>query len=406
MGVRSMAGTLNCLECGHKWKSDFQETIKCPSCLKKLKIMQTQKRTLSFEDNFTVVSTIEEFQLIRTFFISVNLKSGILPKYSITETNRIFIDSKGNHEVISKIHSNSFYGYWHGPLILRSRDSFFRNYDEGHIYPKWKLHDFSVQKGFCSDLNHHSTGMVFMTMIGILKYPALETLAKARRYDFFNHFLFKKDAISFYWPTIKVCMRQDYSISNLNMYMDMLACLIYFKKDLLSPKYVCPENFDQAYVFWRKKKEKRARSIWLANEKKRKIKLANSFRIECEKYDWKMSFYKSFCINVDGLLIRPLLKIKEVKEAGEVLRHCIYETTSYWKGNDNILFGAFLEDKLIETSQFSINQRKTVQSYGKENKETEYHRTIIKEIDSRSKEILSLFRKQSKKSMPKKEIAQ
>ena len=157
-GVRSKAGTLNCLECGHHWKSNTPHAwhdevldIECPSCKHTLKIKASNKRVFDDSAYFTQITIAKEYQLVRTFSIYARYKTKQKVSHSITECFNIYIRKDGKREVIGPTRGNMFYSSlgWSGFWELRNPNTIDSKYsEEGAIYPIRKIQDWALQKGF------------------------------------------------------------------------------------------------------------------------------------------------------------------------------------------------------------------------------------------------------------------
>lgn len=75
--------------------------------------------------------------------------------------------------------------------------------------------------------------------------------------------------------------------------------------------------------------------------------------------------------------IRTLNSVKEYVVIGEIMHHCIYDS-SYYTKTDTLILSAFKDDKPIETVELDLNKGKVVQCRGKLNQNTKYHNDIIK----------------------------
>tara|TARA_A100000172_G_C3044260_1_gene111832 strand:+ start:15301 stop:16662 length:1362 start_codon:yes stop_codon:yes gene_type:complete len=413
-GVRYKSGTLNCFECGHRWKSESNEawhdTIMeyiCPCCKKELAIEATNKRTKNDNAYFTHVTTIAEYQLIRTFKIDVKYKVGKKPNYEIYECFRVFINEKGQGEVVGSLRGGMFYsylGFWNGPMILRGKNTIYSKYTEqGTLYPKWKLQDFVIKRGFYYSKYQESEYIVSHVLIELLKNHKAETIWKDDRVMLFDYCIYAKNKIEKYWPTIKICIRKGYDMPSISSYFDMLNALEYFGKDLRNPRFVCPDNFFEAHDYWINKKAKREKILEDKLKHEERIAKLKANKKAGKIYNKRMEVYKDLSFVTDDIKIVPLLKIADVALAGDLMHHCIYKTDSYWKEKDNVLFGTFKDKKLIETTQFSLKEGRCKHSYGVNNKESKHHKEIVGILNN-AKDTIKRLSRPKRKPKPKKEL--
>lgn len=53
--------------------------------------------------------------------------------------------------------------------------------------------------------------------------------------------------ISRYWPSMKICRRHGYHISDYTIWIDHIDLLLHFNKDIRSPKFICPEDLNKEH---------------------------------------------------------------------------------------------------------------------------------------------------------------
>ena len=414
-GIRYRSGTLNCLKCGHHWQSDTKEAwhdeimeYNCPSCNRELKIESTNKRTHSNEAPFTVVTTIGEYQVIRTFTITGTYKCKQEAKYDIVEGFRLYIRNDGKTEVIGKLRGSmytSWYGTWRGDMILRNPNSISQKYsDEGKLYPKWKLQDFVIQAGFNAYVNAETTFTVGAVITHALTNSYAETILKDDRIALFDYSI-RDNNVKNHWDTMRICIRNQYDIPDPGSYFDMIHALKYFNKDLLNHDFVCPRPFNKAHDFWIDWMDKREQKK--KDEQMRIDRIAEIARMKAEKmkYEKRMKKFAKLCFTVGKLEIRPLLKLDDVILAGDLMHHCIYTTTSYWEESDNLLLGCYWKGKLLETAQFKLKQNYLHHCYGVLNEPSKKHGLIMGTIRE-NKQKIQLAWKPRKKKVKNKSLKQ
>lgn len=413
-GTRYKSGTLNCFECGHRWKSETKEAwhdtimaIKCPCCKKELRVEATNKRTATDDGYFTYVTTIEEYQVIRTFKIHGIYKVGKKANYNCYECFRVFINEKGQGEVIGKLRGgfyNSYMDFWTGKMELRSRSTIFSKYtDQGVIYPKWNLQDYLIKRGFYYSKYQDSEYIISHVLVNLLGFSMAETIWKDDRVKLFDKFIYDKKLIQKHWSTIKICIRKGYDMHDITSYFDMIHALEYFGKDLHNPEIVCPKNFYEMHDYWINKKAKKEKAIRDKLRNEERIAQLKADKKAGEAYNRKMKKYKSLSFVAGSIKIVPFLKIEEVATAGDLMHHCIYSTSRYWKDKDNVLFGTFKNGKLIETTQFSLKEKRCLHSYGVQNVESKHHKEIVGILNNAKNNIVRLS-KPKRKPKSKKEL--
>ena len=85
-----------------------------------------------------------------------------------------------------------------------------------------------------------------------------ETLLKAGQYELLRMFCAGKGyEIKRTWPTIKICMRNNYVVKDASMWFDYLDLLGDEGKDLRNAHYVCPDNLNSAHDFYIERKRRK-----------------------------------------------------------------------------------------------------------------------------------------------------
>tara|TARA_R110000772_G_scaffold19922_6_gene55408 strand:+ start:1606 stop:2928 length:1323 start_codon:yes stop_codon:yes gene_type:complete len=399
IGHRYKSGVLNCLECGHRWKStaklawhDEVAECKCPNCKNELKIVSTNKRTDTQEGYFTVIEKAGEYQLIRTFILRTVLKCQSSAEYYHSECFRIYIRKDGKREVMAKLRGGGFYywAYWQGAMDLRQPSTIESKYsEEGLIYPNWDLQPFVVEKGFNAYSYEENKYTASRLMKIFLNCPHMETIENRPGYHRLYKYCFEEpEQVHKYWSTIKICFRNNYTIPVPRTYFDMIDALSFLKKDLRNSAYVCPDELREKHDYWinQKRIAQRKRDAELSAAAKLRKLIADKKAIA--DYEERMSRFANLELVTGSLKIIPLFKIDDVQYAGEKLHHCIFKTDTYWKNASNLLLGSYFNDELIETTQYCLKDSEVLHSYGLQNQHSKHHKKIVKAIKTNKENIL------------------
>ncbi len=406
-GVRSKAGTINCLECGHHWKSDMHSAwhdeildIECPSCKCTLEIKASNKTVFDDEAYFTQITTVNEYQLVRTFIIYADYKTKHKVKHHITECFNIYIREDGKREIIGPVKGGMFYSTsgWSGFWELRNPNAIDSKYsEEGAIYPIRKIQDWALQKGFNDYALENVNYIVQASLSTLCIYSEAETVLKADWLKLFDYCCRNIENVKKYWPTIRICIRNGYSPIDVNSYFDMLDALEYFNKDLRNSVLVCPENFTESHDNWIRWKHNRQRRIRDEEIRKNKIEALKKLKAQRAAYPRRMKKFKNLKWVHGDLVVVPMMKLDDVQKAGNILHHCIYLTERYWTDPDNLLFATYESGRLIETTQFKIAKNFINHSWGLDNKESRHHKTILNIIEKNKREIYACLKPKIKK---------
>jgi hypothetical protein len=245
------------------------------------------------------------------------------------------------------------------------------------VYPRQKLIPELKRSGYKGEGCGLSLFRLFQTL---LSDSRAETLLKAGQTNVLRHFAGRDfQDIDPYWNSIKICIRNNYHISDGNIWCDYIDLLHFFGKDLHNARYVCPADFKAEHDRYVKKKR-----VWQERERrdeKRKQALAD----EAKFHELKSRFFGIEF--TDGVIqIHMLGSVEDVMHEGDTLHHCVF-TNDYHLKPDSLILSACIGDKRLETIEFSLSQMKVVQCRGLLNKNTQYHNQII-ELVQKNKRLI------------------
>lgn len=383
-----------CFECGHRWdnKSGFDnhnwkhivsfDNI-CPGCGEKLKPWKVNKhktwdgktethnrRVASYNVYATLCEHHHGLQVIRYFYATRDTKVLEKARYSFTEVIQHWIEPETGKRKIFTAGNNSW-GYYGLPQwnykALELRKDLSKYYPHNKLYPKKKVLPIFRKYGFKRGFN----GFIPSTVLSIIVSDRLaETLWKIKQYDLLDYYIGNKTKFKEHWPSIKIVLRNKYNIKSVSCYFDYLGQLENFGKDLRSPHYLCPKNFDKAH----QKYIDKARRI---REKIDLEKRIAKMKEDEEKYAKKIKKYKDFTCKEDNIVISVVKSVKQLQEESDILRHCAYSSGYYNGWKDNILLTAYVDGAPMETieihADFTISQAR-----GFQNKESDHHKKIVK----------------------------
>ena len=139
-----------------------------------------------------------------------------------------------------------FHAHWdatstrsHSLLLfaIRNDNEAYRHISYSPIYPRYKVLPTLRRNGF----NGNFHDIVPTKLIpALLSDSRAETLLKAGQYPMLRYYLYHSFNIGEYWASIKICIRNGYTIEDGSMWRDTIDLLRHFGKDTNSPKYVCP----------------------------------------------------------------------------------------------------------------------------------------------------------------------
>ncbi|WP_295937654.1 PcfJ domain-containing protein [uncultured Alistipes sp.] len=372
-----MKGGNVCMDCGHRWINDRRpalndsDQVHCPDCGRRLTIKKTRKQKVTQSAYFCIITTCQEFQVMRFFDVYGYYRAGQKPNFAQQEVVQRWMTTDCRHEVIARTRP-AFSNYrdtwsWGSRLEVRGRRDYnFYNITPHAIYPiRRYLPDIS-RNGFKGHFHGLSP---FDTFRAVLSNTNSETLLKARQHALFAYSVHHPLAIKTNWASIKICIRNNYTIKDGSMWIDYIGMLKFFDKDLRSPKYVCPKNLKKEHDLWEKRKRRQLERDHLERLRKQAIEDEKNYKKNMEKF-----FDLVFS---DGEIeIKTFASVHDVMEEGDALHHCVF-TSGYHRRKDTLLLTARKKGERLETVEISLNTMRVVQCRGLQNKNSEYHDKIL-----------------------------
>ena len=368
-------GLTTCMDCGHSWNMEQQkEFCICPKCKAKLEVRNTHVRKVKQKSYFTVLAKCGEYQTLRMFLLVVEMEKGCKAHPYALEIGQYWWNDKGKQTLVAiqRILGRYMDTFSFGsPMAIRGDNNIYRHIATFDTYPRHSVIDTLRRNGFRSDLH----GIEPVELIpALLANPKVETLLKAGQYPLLHHYLCSTLRMEDYWPSVKICLRNGYTIPDGSMWCDTIDLLRRMGKDTHSPKYVCPADL----------KEEHDKLVEQRNRKEERESLALR-RKEAAQYekDYLLQKGKFFGIVItDGTLnVRVLESVAEIAEEGTLMHHCVYANAYYCKENSLIL-SATIDGKRIETVEVDLKRLCVVQSRGLCNQNTEYHDRIVNLVNS------------------------
>lgn len=370
-GQKTAKGVITCLECNHSWtdKENKAEHCTCPNCKTKLRVEETRKRSFLDYEYLCIITACEGFQVLRFIYVECKMRKGEQPRYFNMEVVQRWIAPNGKYATMARLRPMGFFRYdwnWGSGLELRPERSLYNIIPTG-TYPRQKLIPEVIRSGYDKQ-SFDLTPFDFFRFL--LSGSKAETLLKAGQTDMFRYFACNthKD-ISSYWASVRICIRNGYSIKNVSDWCDYIDLLRFFGKDLHNARYACPKNLKKEHDYYVKKKQE-----WYDRqryeEKKKKA-------LDSEKLFHEMKS-KFFGIEFsDGLIhVRVLESVGEIMREGDIHHHCLF-TNEYHLKPDSLILSAYTDDRRLETIELSLSELKILQSRGLCNQNTEYHKRII-----------------------------
>lgn len=376
-GYRLKSGMCTCMKCGHEWLETRYGTHLCPECGTIIEIKDTKERVIRDKSYFNVITTMEDYQVVRMFLMIVEMRKGMKASPAYLEIGSYWIDPKGKTTVVGLQRTLGPYidSFAFGsPLEIRRDNDAFQHIADEWVYPRIKTTDTIKRNGFKDSCYHIHPVTMFQEL---LTNPKAETLMKANEIELLRYLCARptyKADIETYWNTIKIANRNGYKVKDSQMWVDYIKMLERCGKDIQSPRYICPANLQEEHDRYMRKvhiledKKKRAEDIIKAREREA------SFKEQKEK----------FCgirINDGEIEVKVLESVEEYRREAESQHICLF-SAAYDQRENSLIFSARINGRIIETIEVDLKTLRVVQSRGACNQNTEYHDRIVRLINA------------------------
>jgi hypothetical protein len=378
-----------CLDCGHVWGAESAQKCKCPGCDNILYGVVTKKKKLDQSAFVAIVTVAEEFQVIRTFEIKSYHKCGQSADRSIREIAQQWYTPDGKLTVVGRTVSG-YWGGYSGDMEIRTKISTYYmankfDLEIDKVLPGSKVWPIYKRNGFSSDI--HGVPMLEFLKTILIDGTA-ETLAKCKQYSILRARMGnRRSAVSKFWGSIKICIRNKYIVKDAGIWLDYLELLEFFGKDLNNANYVCPADIKHRHDKLVAKK----RIVQQRQASERQRKQIAEAQLSYEKNKGK---FFGLYITDGELSIKVLESVREFMEEGDVHKHCVF-TNAYYNKPDSLVFSARIAGKPLETVELSLKTLKVVQSRGMRNTPSEYHDQILNLMKKNVKLIKQRLKKEA-----------
>lgn len=376
-GYRLKSGMCTCMKCGHEWLETRNGMCLCPECGTQIEIKDTKDRVIRDKSYFNVITTMEDYQIVRMFLMIVEMRKGMKAKPAYLEIGSYWIDPKGNTTVVGLQRTLGHYidSFAFGsPLEIRRDNDAFQHIADQWVYPRIKVTDTIKRNGFKGSCYHIHPVTMFQEL---LTNPRAETLMKANEIELLRYLCARptyKADIETYWNTIKIANRNGYKVKDSQMWVDYIKMLERCGKDIQSPRYICPANLQEEHDRYMRKvhiledKKKRAEDIIKAREREARFK------------EQKEKFF-GIRINDGEIETKVLESVEEYRREAESQHICLF-SAAYDQRENSLIFSARINGRIIETIEVDLKTLRVVQSRGVCNQNTEYHDRIIRLINA------------------------
>ncbi|WP_168181924.1 PcfJ domain-containing protein [Duncaniella sp. C9] len=381
-GYRLKNGMCTCMKCGHEWLETRNGTCLCPECGTQIEIKDTKERVIREKSYFNIITTIEDYQVVRMFLMIVEMRKGMKASPAYLEIGSYWIDPKGNITVVGLQRTLGHYidSFAFGsPLEIRRDNEAFQRISDEWVYPRIKVIDTIKRNGFKNSIHHIHPVTLFQEL---LTNPKAETLMKSNETELLRYLCLRptnKADIEDYWNTIKIAKRNGYEFKDVRMWFDYIKMLERMGKDLNSPSLIAPQDL------------KTAHDIYVAKVNRQRIKEQREIeRQQAIKDKTKFEELKSRYFGMemtDGEIeIHSIDTINDYYKIGDKQSICC-GTAKYYLKEDTLTLTASIGNKQIATIEISLDDYHIIQCRAFANEICEYTQQIAGIINANKKMI-------------------
>lgn len=391
-GYYKKNGEVWCHCCGHienqlpgSLDIDLEVGYQC-HCLKHLILeYEPRKENLTEAKYYSVVQTYNKWQVIRTFYVHRVNRKNYPTEYSINEVYQNWVSPDGEEVIISKRYARGVYFFtWYYGTEYRIKQhnascSGYYAFDDvfdvrdNYFYPQYNITKKLHKYGWCKALEKLPYVSVVECMKTILTSRHAETVVKQGQYDVFLYMVRNGVDKLQYLPSVNICHRNRYVISDASIYFDMLLFLDQTGKDIRNPKYICPKDLYKAHEVALAAYSKVREKVEAEEDRKRALSENAAYVKDKEKFF-------GIVITDGELFIQVLKSVTEFFEEGESMHHCVF-ANEYYKKKDSLILSAKVAGERKETIEVNLKTFSIVQSRAAFNRSSEYHARIIELIN-------------------------
>ena len=381
-GYRLKNGMCTCMKCGHEWLETRNGMCLCPECGTQIEIKDTKERVIREKSYFNVITTIEDYQVIRMFLMMVEMRKGMKVKPAYLEIGQYFIDPKGNKTVVAIPRTLGCYVdtfAFGAPLEIRNDGEAYMYVSDQWVYPHIKVTDTIKRNGFKNSVHHIHPVTMFQEL---LTNPKAETLMKANDIELLRYLCARpayKSDIDKYWNTIKIAKRNGYEFKDVRMWFDYIKMLERMGKDLNSPSMIAPQDLKTAHdEYVEKVNRQRVKEQKEANRKKAEADQA--------KFEELKGRYIGLSMTDGTIRLHTLDSVAEYYDEGTKQHICV-GSSGYYLKEDTLVFTATMGGRTIATVEISLKDFSIIQCRAFTNGVCEYAEQIAGIINANKKII-------------------
>ena len=378
-GYRLKSGMCTCMKCGHEWLETRNGMCLCPECGTQIEIKDTNERVIRDKSYFNVITTMEDYQVIRMFLMIVEMRKGMKANPAYLEIGSYWIAPKGNTTVVGLQRTLGHYidSFAFGsPLEIRRDNDAFRHIADQWVYPRIKATDTIKRNGFKGSCHHIHPVTLFQQL---LSNPKAETLMKSNDIELLRYLCHNSEEVNKYWNTIKIAKRNGYKVTDAKMWFDYIKMLERMDRDLNSPSLIAPKDLKHAHDEYVEKVNRQRRKEQREKERQQAIE-------DKAKFEELKSRYFGMEMTDGEIEIHSIDSVDDYYEIGE-RNHICCGSAKYFLKESTLTLTAYIGNKQIATIEISLDDFHIIQCRAFANGICEYTEQIADIINANKKMI-------------------
>ena len=378
-GYRLKSGMCTCMKCGHEWLETRNGMCLCPECGTQIEIKDTKERVIRDKSYFNVITTMEDYQVVRMFLMIVEMRKGMKAKPAYLEIGSYWIDPKGGKTVVGLQRTLGYYidSFAFGsPLEIRCDNDAFNHIADQWVYPRIKVTDTIKRNGFKGSCHHIHPVTLFQQL---LSNPKAETLMKSNDIELLRYLCHNSVEVDKYWNTIKIAKRNGYKVTDAKTWFDYIKMLERMGRDLNSPSLIAPKDLKHAHDEYVEKVNRQRRKEQREKERQQAIK-------DKAKFEELKSRYFGMEMTDGEIKIHSIDSVDDYYEIGE-LNHICCGSAKYFLKESTLTLTAYIGNKQIATIEISLDDFHIIQCRAFANQVCEYAEQIADIINANKKMI-------------------
>lgn len=366
---RLKSGRCTCMDCGHEWMGLGNGIIRCPHCGATLEIKDTKERVCKAKSYFNIITTSAEFQIIRMFMMLVEMRKGMKSNPAFLEVGQYWIDPKRKVTVVGL--QRSMGGYYLDSFLfcsyleVRRDNEAFQRIAHEYVYPHIKVTDTIRRNGFRNS-THGIHPVALLTQL--LTNPHAETLMKQGDIKMLSYLTRNPKEVDKYWNSVKIAKRNDYIITDPQLWFDYLRMLDRLGKDLNSPKLIMPSDLKTTHDEY---------VVKLNRQRQREQREADRRKAQADqaKFEELKSRYFGLMITDGNITLHTPETIDEYFDLGERMALCV-ASARYFVKETSLVLTATIAEKPVAVIEISLTDYTILQCRAFANGVSEYSAEI------------------------------